>query len=357
MNDATTPLPHDVLDAVARDVMRTRSSRSLADMTQQRDDRHVSARMKIHIVCYEDLDAWILGKIARRLLEELRSMGMEASVGKEQNPAAEINHHIVYFDYLEQKATVETVMVTHIDNERELNKVLRQLIDVGVEMGICMSYEAVQRLAHFAVPREKLCFITPAHDGVMKPRKTLVGLTTRVYPDGCKRELLLQELAELVSPEEFRFAIMGSGWDNIVAGMRQRGFEVDYFDRFSYSAYCTLMPSLDYYLYLGRDEGSMGFLDALAAGVPTIVTRQGFHLDVPDGISYPFDDMSELQAVFSDIADLKRKRVQAVSTLTWSRYARQHLLVWEHLLCRMNGKQTPATLSRELSGLGFVTTP
>jgi glycosyltransferase involved in cell wall biosynthesis len=139
--------------------------------------------------------------------------------------------------------------------------------------------------------------------------------------------------------------------------MRERGFEVEYFDRFSYSAYCTLMPSLDYYLYLGRDEGSMGFLDALAAGVPTIVTRQGFHLDVPDGISYPFDDMSELQAVFSDIADLKRKRMQAVSTLTWSRYAHQHLLVWEHLLCRMNGKQTPATLSRELSGLGFVTTP
>jgi len=356
VNDATTPLPRQIMDTVARNVMRTWSGIPLAETTQQHD-RHVPAHMKIHIVCYEDFDAWILGKIARRLLQELRSMGMEVSLGKEQNPRADINHHIIYFDYLEQKATVETVMITHIDNEKELNKVRRQLIDVGVEMGICMSYEAVQRLAHFAVPREKLCFISPAHDSVMKPRKTLVGLATRIYPDGCKREHLLHELAEQISPEDFKFAIMGSGWESVVAALRSMGFEVDYFDQFDYSTYCTLIPNLDYYLYLGQDEGSMGFLDALAAGVPTIVTPQGFHLDVPGGITYSFEELGDLKRIFFEISNLKRKRVQAVSALTWTENARKHLLVWEHLLCRKAGKETPATINHELISMGVLTGP
>ena len=311
--------------------------------------------MKIHVVCYEELDAWILGKIARRLSRELEAMGMEVSLGKEPDPSAEINHHVIYYDYVDRAATVETVMVTHIDDERELGKVRRQLTVCGVAMGICMSFDTVNRLARFGVPRDRLCFITPAHDGIMKPRKALVGLTTRLYPDGCKREFLLEELARTISPDDFRFAIMGSGWDAIVERLRGRGFEIEYRDHFDEAAYRDLMPRLDYYLYLGRDEGSMGFLDAVAAGVATIVTPQGYHLDVPDGITHGFDDAEDLRRVFAEIAALKRKRVDSVSALTWRENARKHLLVWEYLLCRRDGREMTAALARELPGLAVLT--
>jgi hypothetical protein len=310
--------------------------------------------MKIHIVCYEDLDDWILGKIARRLRDELQALGMTVGVGKVPDPSADINHHVIYWGYVDRKSTIETVMVTHIDIRGELDKVRRQLLDSGVEMGICMSFEAVHRLAHFGVPRQKLCFVSPAHDGVIKPRKTLVGLTTRIYPDGCKREHLLRELAERISPNEFRFAIMGAGWEAIVRELRSSGFEVDYSDRFDFETYCRLIPSLDYYLYLGQDEGSIGFLDALAAGVPTIVTAQGFHLDVPGGITHAFESLHDLERIFLEIAAEKRARSQAVSSLTWRENARKHALVWEYLLATKAGKPIPEALKGELSELAVV---
>jgi glycosyltransferase involved in cell wall biosynthesis len=288
-------------------------------------------------------------------VDELRSMGQDATVGRTPDPGADVNHHIIYWDYLDRTPTVETVMITHIDEPQELAKVQRQLVDLGVEMGICMSFEAVHRLEHFGVPRPKLCFITPAHDGVLKPRRTLVGVTTRLYPDGRKREHLLAELAADLSPDDYRFAIMGSGWGEIVAGLRGLGFEVDYFDGFDPTAYRALIPSLDYFLYLGQDEGSLGFLDALAAGVPTIVTPQGFHLDVPGGITHPFNDLTDLRRIFAEVILQKRRRVEAVSALTWSAFARNHVLVWEYLLARKAGHELAPALVDELDGLGVVT--
>jgi len=312
--------------------------------------------LRVHIVCYEDYNAWILGKIARRLHHELEVMGMDVTLGKEADPSATVNHHVVYFDYVQRVSGLETVMITHIDNERELNKVRRQLIDCDVEMGICMSFEAVHRLAHFGVPRNKLCFIGPAHDGIMRPRKIRVGLTTRLYPDGCKREHLLEEIAEFISPEDFTFAIMGSGWDPIVDRLRGKGFAIDYVSHFDETAYKDLMPSLDYYLYLGQDEGSMGFLDALAAGVPTIVTPQGFHLDIPGGITHPFEDLKDLRRIFREIVRARRERVASVASLTWAENARKHVLIWEYLLAKRAGREVSATLGPELEELAVVRT-
>ena len=60
------------------------------------------------------------------------------------------------------------------------------------------------------------------------------------------------------------------------------------------------------YLFWGFDEGSMGFLDALSAGVETIVTPQGYHLDIPNGITYPCRIISDFEHVLIDIQN-KRK--------------------------------------------------
>lgn len=351
MTDDLRPLPRPVLEAIARGV----ACRPVAPALRPPESvRHVPASLRVHVVCYEEFDAWILGKIARRLCEALRLLGTTVTLGKQQDPSCDINHHVVYFDYLEPKQTLETVMITHIDTERELAKVRRQLLGIGVEMGICMSRDSVERLAYFGIPRDRLAWIGPAHDGILTPRKTLIGLTTRLYPDGCKREHLLQELCERISPLEFAFTIMGSGWPRVIDAIRGRGFDVTYVEVFDYTAYNRLIPSLDFYLYLGQDEGSMGVLDALAAGVPTIVTPQGFHLDVRDGITHPFTTLAELSAIFETIAAAKRRRVSAVADLTWAEFARKHLFAWEYLLRRRSGAPIPAGLFQELTGLGIV---
>ncbi|MDD5584648.1 MAG: hypothetical protein PHV55_06310 [Candidatus Omnitrophica bacterium] len=302
--------------------------------------------MRIRIVCCEDINAWILGKFARRLRENLIPLGVEADIRKIPDPRADINHHIIYLGYDGKKTSTDTIMITHVDTEQKLYMLKNQLLNA--EMGICMSSDTVKKLVGSGVPGEKLCYVNPAHDGVIKPRKIVVGITSKVQSSGCKREFLLTQLADRISPSDFKFKIMGSGWESSINALRQKGIEVDYYARFDYSKYCEIIPCLDYYLYFGQDEGSMGFVDALAAGIPTIVTPQGFHLDAPGGITYAFNEIEELEKIFLKIIEEKKNLARAVSSWTWHEYARKHLLIWKYLLRKKTGQTISEMLSREL---------
>jgi hypothetical protein len=92
------------------------------------------------------------------------------------------------------------------------------------------------------------------------------------------------------------------------------------------------VPTFDHYLYLGMDEGSLGTLDALAAGVSTIVTPQGFHLDLPGGITHQVVSAEDLERVFSEIAAPTIMRTAAVAGLTWATYASRHLDLWRAIV-------------------------
>ena len=124
---------------------------------------------------------------------------------------------------------------------------------------------------------------------------------------------------------------MGAGWDEIVVQIRQMGFEVEYYNEFDKHIYKQLMPSLDYWLYYGFDEGAMGYLDALAAGVKTIATPQGFHLDIEGGLAFPCNTIEEFVRALKQIQDEKKKISDAVKNWTWENYAKKHLEIWHYL--------------------------
>ena len=303
--------------------------------------------MKVHIVCYEDVNGWILGKFALKLQEHLCPLGVAASISKQPDPQADINHHIIYYDYDGRKTTTDTVMVTHIDTDLKRERLGQQLVNAA--MGICMSAETVDNLTTAGLPREKLCFVNPGHDGEMRARRTIIGITSKVQPSGCKHEGILLDLALQISPDEFQFRIMGAGWDEHVKKLRLAGFTVDHWNAFDRAEYLKLIPTLDYYLYLGTDEGSMGYMDALAAGVPTIVTTQGYHLDAPGGITHGWSQPYELLRIFEGISREKRLRQQAVANWTWPEYAKRHLAIWTYLLVQKSGRAIPASLQGTLN--------
>ena len=87
--------------------------------------------MKVRIVCYEDVDAWILGKFARRLRDHLELLGTKADIAKVPDRTADINHHIIYYNYDGEATTTETVMVTHIDMAAKVKMLKHQLKKVG----------------------------------------------------------------------------------------------------------------------------------------------------------------------------------------------------------------------------------
>lgn len=285
--------------------------------------------MKVHVVCRTDQLDWILGKIARQLVRELEPL-VEVSLGSAPAAGADMNHYVWYDDYRDGSERA-TIGITHIDSPGKFALIQEQLRSASA--GICLSSDHMKNLIHAGIPRDKLCYVNPSHDSVIKPQKVHIGITTRLYtPDPCKREWMLEELLDHIEPADFRFSIMGSGWDAIVQKLRSRQCEVAYYSSFDLERYRVIVPTFDYYLYLGWDEGSIGFLDALHAGVKTIATPQGFHLDIEGGLTYPIDTLESLVSVFAAIAQDKNARTNSVRELTWAHYAMKHLEIWEFLL-------------------------
>jgi hypothetical protein len=302
--------------------------------------------LKVRLVSYDETSNWILDKFARRMHECLVRQGVDAEIGGAPDPRADINHHICYAGFDGERRGHDTLMVTHIDDSEKLTALKRQMQTASA--GICMSEETVRYLAMMGIPREKLCYVNPAHDGVMPIRKTVVGLACRVQDDGRKRENFLVRLGHRVDPRYFTFRIMGDGWEPQVSDLRSRGFTVDYFEHFDYEEYLRFIPSLDYYLYMGMDEGQMGFIDALAAGVETIVTAQGYHLDAPHGMVYPFKTYEELESVFLGLQEKKRVLTASIASWTWEDYARKHVEIWEYL---MDGRRQESKFTDGLNTL------
>ena len=290
--------------------------------------------MKVRIVCYEDVDTWILSKFAKKLNEELTKLGVDSDIAKVPNANADINHHIIYFSYDGHKNSIDTLMITHIDSPFKL-KILKNQLE-SAKLGVCMSLDTMQKLINSGIPKEKLYYINPAHDDVIKPRKIVIGILSKVHADGRKQENMLVRLCKKISSDDYCFKIMGSGWNEIVNKMKGMGFKVDYFEDFNYDRYVELVPTLDYFFYFSFDEGSMAFMDALTAGVPTIVTPQGYHLDAFGGISYPVKTFNDIVKTFGDISKKRKILVDSVSKWTWKNYAKEHIILWDQLISNKN---------------------
>lgn len=284
---------------------------------------------------------WILEKIATCLAEQLPKWNVEVDISFMPSPAADVNHWVYYNDLGGDFVSRNTLAITHVDRPAKLHVLKRRLRKA--DMGICMSRMTLEQLVSSGVPRHRLCYITPAHDGNVKPRKIVVGITSQIRPDGAKGEHVLIQMAQTIRLDIFHFIIIGPNWEKVIPFFEAAGATVDYFpgafgkDNAEHLQFIIdRMSYFDYYLYMGWDEGSMGFLDALAAGIPTIVTPQGFHLDINGGITHSFTDTPELCAIFQNLAKARQGRIDSVSGLTWNEYARQHALVWFSII---NGEQ------------------
>lgn len=289
-------------------------------------------KLRIRIICADE--SWILGKFARKLKEELCRLGQDADIADEEDPLADVNHYVFYGDLkrvCRNRHTVRTSMVTHIDCS--LKKDMIKFQTQNQVTCICMSAETLNRLSSWGIARERICYVNPAHDEEIKTRKIVLGITNRCYygMDFRKRDDLIVEICKQIDPQLFELKIMGAGWDEIVLRIEELGFTVNYYAEFDREIYKELIPSLDYWIYYGFDEGSMGYLDALAAGVKTICTPQGYHLDTKCGLTHPCSTIEDFVKVLKQIQEEKRQIMDAVKDWTWSNYAKKHLEIWQYL--------------------------
>jgi hypothetical protein len=265
----------------------------------------------------------------------LKELGAEVDLLPRWSESSDINHFMLYYYADPLCPTKSTMFITHVDDPTK-HSIIKDMVD-SVDMGICMSQMTVNWLGEAGIPLQRLCYISPAHDGLVKPRRIRIGITTNLYEDGRKRESLLARLAAENDLSEFEFEIFGRGWEKMSERLRAAGAGVTLYPgtkdyQGDYERILRRIPEFDYYLYTGLDEGSLGTLDALAAGVPTITTPQGFHLDVPNCVTYPFVDYRELRNTFEEIVKDRHRRTASVAGLNWLEYARKHLQLWQALL-------------------------
>lgn len=285
--------------------------------------------MHVNIVIATKEKSWILGKFADCVSDELNGMGIKASVTGSFDPSADINHF--FTPNITEKANQRTTfMITHVDTAMKLDQIKAATAKDAI--GICMSKETRDRLIASGVPAHRICYVHPAQDGQIKPRKILLGITHRVYKDNRKRESMLLDIFKQVNTELFKLVIMGSGWEDVIAGLSELGLEVEYYPEFDKQKYNELMVNLDYYCYFGFDEGSMGYLDAVAAGIGTIVTPQGYHLDTKAPITYPVNTVEEVVDALQQIGAKNEQSIQFANDWTWHTYTLKHLEIWKYML-------------------------
>jgi hypothetical protein len=308
------------------------------------------ATISVRLIIDSTNRQWIIGKMAARLAEHLQAWDVAADVGEEPSDDVDVNHWMLYLqpwrNYYPAPGffnpgwtpgpTKHTAMITHVDDPVKL-KIARECMEKILDAGICMSRMTKAELVAHGVDSSRLTYITPAHDGRIRPRRILIGITSRLYADGRKREDVLVEAAQSMRLDSFRFEIIGEGWGAVADVLHAAGAEVEIASALDgadggYARILERLPSFDYYLYLGWDEGSMGTLDALAAGIKTIVTPQGFHLDLKGGVTHAPRNATELVEVLQGIAAERQLRLDSVKDLTWNEYARKHADVWRALL-------------------------
>lgn len=295
--------------------------------------------MKVNIICKEDVHSWILGKFALKMQECMKELGIECTISKFPDDTADVNHNIVYYEFDGVHRNIDTVMITHIDELEKLDFIKNNI--GSMSMGICMSNQMSHWLAKMGVDKSKLCYANPAHDGCALIKKYVIGIASRVYPDGRKRESFFNKFAKDLDPRFFEFKFMGGGWENQVKALRDRGFSVVYFDKFIRDEYYKFIQSLDYYLYTGTDEGQMGFVDAAAAGVPSIVTPQGYHLDAPDALTFPFWTYEDLISILIKLQNDRKKLIDSVANWTWMDYTKKHVEIWQYLTNQSTNSSYP----------------
>lgn len=290
---------------------------------------------RIRIVVSPTEAGWILGKFASHLVAELSARGLDVDQAATPSADADVNHWI-YFAYYtpEKRPGIHTVMITHIDHLRKLQHLQDSV--AFTQCGICLSTDTRDMLIRRGIPSSWLSVILPAHDPRMTPRRIRLGLTTRLYGDGRKGEDKLRAVARTMRLENFHFDIIGGGWAEVIEDLRRAGATVRWADSsgdadLDYETNLAWVPEFDYYLYLGEDEGSMGLLDAISVGVKTIATPQGFHRDLPNGVTHPIWTAADLAAVLREIEHERVGRISEARALTWARYADEHLRLWNDL--------------------------
>ena len=289
--------------------------------------------MRINLILNDLNKGWIIEKFALRLEENLAALGHEAKISSIPDRDSQVNHFMSY-NFIVESYNITTAMITHIDDIFKVNHIKSLSNNNDFNSFICMSEFSRNQLINKGLNPSKLSVVLPAADSIPPRKRIKVAMSGRVYKDGRKNESWLLKLSSIMDLANFEFHFFGSGWSEISQAICKANGQVKLHSEtgnFSedYDAILKALPNLDYWLYLGFDEGSMGCLDAYLAGLPLICTPQGFHLDLNEGVAFTVASADNLISTFKKLDKSHLNQESFESFWTWERYAKDCLEIWQ----------------------------
>jgi uncharacterized protein with HEPN domain len=295
--------------------------------------------MKINIVNL-DKDGWILTKFAKNIYRELKKKGLEVFLSKKPKKNVDVNHYIIFLFLKNKKEffptnTINTTMLTHVNDQIRYEKIrsTAKFLDAGIAMSEYHGNEIIKK----KLGLKKVYHVLPPHDNDQRIKKVNFGIFSNTYSDGRKNEKVLLDVFSTLDTDLFKITIIGKGWKKIVDGLRQKNVEVKYYNFFFRTIYIHEFNKIDYLIYLGNDEGSMTFMDAIQLGIKTIMIPQGFQYDLKELVTHHLKkDLSNLNKILVKILNNKKKFKKYKNNLTWENYAHNHLKIWKEIKMKKN---------------------
>jgi len=290
--------------------------------------------MKINIINL-DKEGWILTKFAKKMYLHLKLMKYECFLSKKARKDVDINHSIIFLFLKDKQAlfpekTINTTMLTHVNDDFRYRKV--KSISKFLDAGITMSKNHMDFIKKKNLGIKKLFSVLPPHDNDLEIKKIHIGIFSNLYNDGRKNEGFFEKIFCNLDNNLFKLSIIGKGWQEIVLKLRKQKIEVNFYKNFFRTIYINEMRKIDYLIYLGNDEGSMTFMDAIQLGIKTIMIPQGFQYDLKKLITYPLKkDLSNLPMILKKLSLEKKKFLFYKEKLTWRYYVEEHLKIWKSL--------------------------
>jgi hypothetical protein len=287
------------------------------------------------------------------LKSELTQSGFTAEISNNCNLSADINHFMSYV-FADPCGGKTSILITHIDDIYKLNHIKSFLKKNKEIKFICLSKQTAQFLIEEGINQANVSYALPGIEPYVAPRKIQIGTSGRIYKDGRKNEKWLAEASEKIDVSPFHFNFFGNGWDEIGHKLLKSGAGVTIVPEVAdfegeHEQLVENMKQMDFWMYLGQDEGSMGCLDAALIGIPLITTPQGFHLELPLGIKHEIKSSENLQKILHLISADYKELIKSRTEWTWNRFALDHLANWNLI----DSKPKTLTFENKLSDYQF----
>jgi glycosyltransferase involved in cell wall biosynthesis len=273
--------------------------------------------MRINVVTLGS--GWILQKIAERVVAAPCTEA-QFSLSRQPDPRAEANFYVdIYNCYRDPSGATDIGLYTHLHNNsfRYIEPGWRKLHFI---VHMCKRY-----LDMFSVfyPVEQMRVLPPGQIPEGFSLKRLhIGVVQRGEHVG-KGFDFMKELVRAPEVHGFQFSFVGSGWDEVVAGLQVRGVPAQSYGDADYSAYPALYQQFDYVLVPSLWEGGpMSVYEAFGSGVPVIAADVGWlGQEFPVEYLYPPGDLIALREILGALKAEQEARRARVSDLTYAKFA------------------------------------